>query len=77
MKTTAVVKKSMLFEPGSAPADAKDEYSNIETIYTNYKIGNIDSSIFKTESYLYKESDEFKPSKKYDFYKIIKATPKL
>jgi len=77
LKTIAVVSTTMLYEEGAAPKNSRDEFSNIETVFSNYKLGNVNPAIFKTESYLSSQSDELKPSKDFNSYKIIKAKPKL
>lgn len=77
LKTISVVSTAMLYDEGAAPKDSQNEFSNIETVFSNYRLGNVNPEVFKTESYLSKQSDELKPAKGFNSYKIIKAKPKL
>jgi hypothetical protein len=77
-KMINVVKSDQLYDASMRQAvEAGESYAVVEAVYTGYKQGNVNSSLFNSERYFKKEGNEYITVAPYENYKIFPGTSNL
>ena len=77
-KMINVVRSDQLYDASVQHlVDAEQSYAIVEAVYSNYRPGNVDDSLFDVNRYFKKEGDDYITMAPYDTYKIFLGTPNL
>ena len=78
-KMVSIMRADQLYDPSvrSLVTDAASAYVIVETLYTNYRQGTFDESVFDLGRYIKKEGKGYVTVAPYERYKVFVGTPGL
>jgi hypothetical protein len=77
-KMVSLVSSDQLYDEAvRSLVDEDGTYALVEAVYSNYRQGSFDDTLFSSELYFKKEGDEYITVAPYDMYKIFQGTPNL